>query len=62
VNQKTRLAIVAGIIVAIAAGATFVAVSAPSTPEPTVDNGGNSTEGGRQITVDLSENLSVEAK
>lgn len=61
-NQKTRLAIVAGIIVAIAAGATFMAVSAPSPPEPPVDNGGNGTEGGRQITVDLSENLSVEAK
>jgi hypothetical protein len=58
------LAIVAGIVVALAGGAAFMAVSSqPSEPVPPADNSGNSTdEGPRQITVDLNESLSVDAK
>ncbi|MEW6605218.1 MAG: hypothetical protein AB1351_11110 [Thermoproteota archaeon] len=63
-NRGTRLAIVAGIIIAIAAGATYAAVSAPdAVPEPLAGNGGNNTNSEpRQITVELNESLNVEAK
>jgi hypothetical protein len=61
VNLGTRLAIVAGIIIAIAAGATYAAVSAPGgTPQPLVDNSGNSTNSTpKQLTVELNESLDV---
>ena len=65
-NRGTRLAVVAGIVIALAGVATFLAVSTapqPSEPAPTADNNSNATDDGpRQITVDLSENLSVDAK
>jgi hypothetical protein len=58
------LAIVSGIIVAIVAGATILAVTSPQTnSSPTIDTEGNSAGNEpKQITVELSENLSVEAK
>jgi hypothetical protein len=64
VNRGTRLAIVAGVIIAVAGGATYAAVTAPqSEPQPPEDSGGNSTNSEpKQITVELNENLSVEAK
>ncbi|HEV8404792.1 MAG TPA: hypothetical protein VGQ13_02685 [Nitrososphaera sp.] len=60
-SRGARIAIVAGIIIAIAAGATAVAVSAPqSTTQPPVNNG-NTTQP-RQLVVNLNENLTVQAK
>lgn len=63
-NKGTRLAIVAGIIIAIAGTATVLAVTTapPSEPAPPVDNGNNTNSEPRQITVELNESLSVEAK
>jgi hypothetical protein len=63
VTKGARLAIVAGIIIAIAAGATIAAVSAPGQPQLPVDNGSNNTNSEpRQIVVELNESLSVDAK
>jgi len=64
VNRGTRLAIVAGIIIAIAGTATVLAVTTatPNEPSPPADNGNSTSSESRQITVELNENLSVEAK
>jgi hypothetical protein len=63
VNRGTRLAVVAGIIIAIAAGATILAVTTAPTPPLPPESGGNSTNSEpRQFTVEINENLSVEAK
>jgi hypothetical protein len=60
VNRGARLAIVAGIIIAIAGFATFMAVSsAVNDPIPPVDNNGATNSTPRQITIDLNENLNV---
>lgn len=61
VNRGTRLAVVAGIVIALAGLATFLAVSTapPSGPQPPADNG-NATSGPRQITVELNESLTLE--
>lgn len=60
-NRGTRLAIVAGIVIAIAAGATIMAVSAPSSePQPPAGNGNITNSEPRQITIELNENLSLE--
>lgn len=58
------MAIVAGIIIAIAAGATYVAVSTQEgAPMPPTNNGGNNTNSEpRQIVVELNESLNVDAK
>ncbi|HEV8405486.1 MAG TPA: hypothetical protein VGQ13_06225 [Nitrososphaera sp.] len=62
-SRGVRIAIVAGIIIAIAAGATIVAVFAPqSTTQPPVDNGNNTSTQPRQLVVNLNENLTVQAK
>jgi hypothetical protein len=61
VNRGTRLAIVAGIVIAIAAGATVMAVSSPSTePQPPAGNGNTTNNEPRQITIELNENLTLE--
>jgi hypothetical protein len=62
VNRGSRLAIVAGIIIAVAAVATFAAVtSAQNETLPPADH--NNTNGEpRQITIQLNETMSVEAK
>ena len=63
-TRGARLAIVAGIIIAIAAGATYAAVTMPGgTPfEPPADNGNSTNSEPKQITVELNESLSVDAK
>lgn len=62
VNRETRLAIVAGIIIAVAAVATFAAVSsAKNETSPPADNNSTNSEP-RQITIQLNETMSVEAK
>jgi hypothetical protein len=61
VNRTTRLAIVAGIIIAFAGGATYAAVSAPEQPQPSADNGGNNNTNSSQLR-QINESLSVDAK
>ncbi|HEU4605155.1 MAG TPA: hypothetical protein VFS46_02835 [Nitrososphaera sp.] len=63
-NRGARLAVVAGIVIAIAGGATFMAVSsAPSSgPTPPADNGNSTDSEPRQITVELNESFSIDAK
>jgi hypothetical protein len=62
VTRGARLAIIAGIIIAIAAGATIATVYTPASgPQLPVENG-NNTSGGKSITVDLNERMSLEAK
>ena len=62
VSRGARIAIVAGIIIAIATGATIVAVFGPqSTAQPPV-NGNNTGTHPRQLVVNLNENLTVLAK
>jgi hypothetical protein len=58
------VAIVAGIIIAIAGTATILAVTTatPSEPALPADDGNSTNSEPRQITVELNENLSVEAK
>lgn len=56
------MAIVAGILVAIAAGATVAVASLQTTPEPPVDNANNTNSEPREFVVELKESLSVEAK
>lgn len=63
-KKGARLAIVAGIIIAIAAGATIMAVSTPeSNLTSSEGNGSNSTNiTPRQIIVELNESLTVGAE
>jgi hypothetical protein len=53
------MALVAGIIVAIGAVATYAAVSG-STPDPPAGNGNSTNSEPRQIVVELNESLNVE--
>jgi len=61
VKRGTRLAIVAGILVAIGGVAVFMAISSapPSEPAPQENNGNTTNNEPRQITIDLNENLNV---
>lgn len=62
-NRGTRLAVVAGIIIAIAAGATILAVTTAPTATLPPDGNGNSTDGEpRQITIELNESIGIEAE
>ena len=62
-TKGTRLAIVAGILIAIAGGATVAAVSTQhTTPELPGDNATNTNSEPRKIVVELNESLSVDAK
>lgn len=62
-SRGARIAIVAGIIIAITAGATIAAVSMPgSGPQPPTDNEGNNTTTGKKITVELNESFTMDAK
>lgn len=65
-NRTIRVAIVAGIIIAVAVGATIAAVTtARNEPQPPIDNNnaGNNTAGeGRNLVVELNESFSVDAK
>ena len=62
-SRGARLAIVAGIIIAIGATAGFIAVSAAQTQTHSPpDNGNSTTSKPRQIDVNLNENLTVKAK
>ena len=63
-SRGARIAIVAGIIIAITAGAAIAAVSMPgSGPQPPTDNNGNNTTAtGKQITVELNESFTMDAK
>lgn len=62
-TRGARLAIVAGIIIAIAVGATIAAVSAPqSEPQPLIENGNSTNNESRQIVVELNESIGIEAK
>jgi hypothetical protein len=54
------MALVAGIIIAIGAIATYAAVSSGSTPEPPTGNGDSTNSEPRQIVVGLNESLNVE--
>jgi len=63
VSKGTRLVIVVGIIVAIAAAGAIVAVSAPSLQTHTPQESSiNTIFKPRQIEVNLNENLTVKAK
>jgi hypothetical protein len=62
-TRGARLAIVAGIIILIAAGATYAAVFSPqSSPTPSLDNGNATNSEPGQIVEEPDENLSVGAK
>jgi hypothetical protein len=62
VNRGTRLAIVAGIIVAVAGVAVYAAVASPPDENlPPADNNNTNSEP-RQITIQLNETMSVDAK
>ena len=60
VNRGARMALVAGIIIAIGAVATYAAVSPGSAPEPPAGNGNSTNSEPRQIVVELNESLNVE--
>lgn len=63
VTKGARLAIVAGILIAIAGGATVAAVSTlQTTPDLPGDNANNTNSEPRKIVVELNESLSVDAK
>lgn len=62
-TRGARLAIVAGIIILIAAGATYAAVFSPkSSSTPSLDNGNATNSEPGQIVEEPDENLSVGAK
>jgi hypothetical protein len=63
VSKGSRLAIIAGLAVAVVVGAAIVAISAIQSPSnPIVPKAENTTGQPRQIEIKLNENLTVKAK
>ena len=62
-SNGARIAILVGIIIAIAVGATVVALTAQQgSSNATLGSENNTTTEPRQIEVNLNENLTVKAK
>jgi uncharacterized protein YdeI (BOF family) len=62
-SKGARLAIVAAIIIAITAGAMIAATSMPgNSQQPPANNNGATNGTGKQITIDLNESFTMDAK